>query len=104
MNVAELLKSRGITDEVIAGLPKEVAATLEAYRTEADTALSTASTKAQEAEEARRQAQLEREEIDNYVKTYGMSLTEKADLEAKLNATNSYLKSLKDQGFDVEVP
>jgi hypothetical protein len=102
--VAELLKSAGVADDVVAGLPKEVASTLEGYISQADSKLSTAAQEAQKAEESRRQAELERKEIDTYVKTYETSLNAQGSLKAKYDANVAYLKSLKAQGFDVDVP
>ena len=104
MTLAELLKSANVADDVIAGLPKEVSATLEGYVSEADTKLQTATTEAQKAEEARRQAELERQEINTYVEKYGTSLTQMADVQAKYDATLAYLKTLKAQGFDIKFP
>lgn len=103
-NVAELLKASGLTDDVIAGLPKEVSATLDRYASEADTKLSTAAQKAADAEEARRQAELERKEIDAYVTKYETSLNEQGSLQAKYDAALAYVESLKGQGFDVKLP
>jgi len=102
--VQELLKNAGIADEVAAGLPKEVFAALTGYVSEADTKLSTAAQEAQKAEEARRQAELERKEIDAYVTKYETSLNEQGSLKDKYDATLAYLESLKTQGFDVKIP
>lgn len=99
--VAELLKSAGIADDVAAGLPKEVVTALTGYVSEADTKLQTASQEAQKAEEARRQAELERKEINDYVENYGTSLTKMASVEAKNEAMATYIKKLKADGFAV---
>ena len=99
--VAEVLKSAGIADDVAAGLPKEVVTALTGYVSEAETKLSAASEAEQTAEEARRQAELERKQINDYVTNYGTSLTEMASVKAKNEAQTAYLKSLKDQGFTV---
>jgi len=104
MTVAELLKSHNITEEVISGLPKEVVAHLEGYVTQADTKLQTATSEATKAEEARRQAELERTEINNYVETYGKTLTDSASVKAENDALKTYLESLKTQGFDIKIP
>lgn len=104
MTLAELLKSANIAEDVIAGLPKEVSTTLEGYVSEADTKLQSATTEAEKAEEARRQAELERQEINQYVEKYGTSLTQMADVQAKYDATLAYLKTLKAQGFDIKFP
>lgn len=103
-SVAEVLKSAGITDEVASGLPKEVVAALGGYVAEADVKLSTAAQESSKAEEARRQAELERKEIDAYVKKYELSLNEQGSLEAKNKALTAYVESLKSQGFDVKIP
>jgi len=102
--LAELLKTAGVADDVAAGLPKELAATLEGYISEADTKLSTAAQKAAEAEEARRQAEIERRDVQKYVDDYSASLNEQGSLKAKYEATLAYLESLKTQGFDVKIP
>lgn len=102
--VAEILKSAGIADDVAAGLPKEVVAALGGFVAEADTKLSTAAQKSSEAEEARRQTELERKEIEEYVGKYETSLNEQGSLKAKYDAAVAYLESLKTQGFDVKLP
>jgi hypothetical protein len=102
--VQELLKSSGLTDEVIAGLPKEAITTFGGVLTEANTKLSTAAQEAQKAEEARRQAELERKEVTEYVNKYETSLNEQGSLKAKYDAAVAYLESLKTQGFDVKIP
>jgi hypothetical protein len=104
MTVAEVLKAAGVTDEVAAGLPKEVVAALGGYVSSADTKLSTAAQEAQKAEEARRQAELERKEVTEYVNKYETSLNEQGSLKAKYDAAVAYLESLKTQGFDVKIP
>jgi len=104
MTVAELLKQAGIADEVAAGLPKEVVTALTGYVSEADTKLSTAAEEARKAEEARRQIELERKDIDKYVHEFGTTVVEKAEAEARANAAEAYLKSLKTQGFDIKYP
>lgn len=101
MTVAELLRSKNITVEVINGLPKDVISHLEGYVTEADTRLQTATSEATKAEEARRQAELERKEIDDYVNNYGTSLTKMSGVEAKNKALVTYLKEIKAKGFEV---
>lgn len=101
MTVAELLKAKGIADEVISGLPKEISAHLEGYLSEADTKLSTAQQEHIQAEEARRQEELNAKEVKEYVERYGNSVAEFAGNNAKMAATTAYLKSLKDQGYDV---
>lgn len=102
--VAEVLKSEGIADDVAAGLPKEVVSALTGYVSEADTKLSTATTEATKAEEARRQAELERQEVAKYVEDYGTSLTKMGSVEAENKAMKTYIESLKAQGFEVELP
>jgi len=101
MTVEELLKSKGIAEDVITGLPKEVIGHLTGYVSEADTKLQTATEAARTAEEARRQAELEKQEIDKYVTDYGTSLTKMSSVEAKNAAYVEYLKKLKAQGFEV---
>lgn len=101
MTVAELLASKGIAADVIAGLPKEIAGHLEGYLSEADTKLSTAQQETIKAEEARRQAELEKNDVHTYVEEYGTALTDLTSANAKLSAASAYLKSLKDQGYDV---
>jgi len=102
--VAELLKAAGVADEVAAGLPKEVVTALTGYVSEADTKLQTATAEATKAEEARRQAELERQEINEYVEKYGTTVTQVADANARAEAAETYLKSLKSQGFDIKYP
>jgi len=101
MTVAELLKSKGIADEVAAGLPKEIVTHLEGYLTEADTKFQTAQSEAAKAEEARRVAELERKEVAQYVENYGKSLTEITSLKAKNKAMAAYLETIKKDGFEV---
>ena len=102
--VAELLKQAGVADEVAAGLPKEALAAFSGVLTEAETKLQTAAQKAAEAEEARRQAELERKEINDYVTNYGTTVTDLAAANARAEAAETYLKSLKTQGFDIKYP
>jgi len=102
--VQEVLKAAGIGDEIAAGLPKEVVTALTGYVSEADTKLTTAQQEAEKAAELRRQAELDKKEITDYVANYGTKLTDTASLQAKYDATVTYLKSLKDQGFDVTIP
>jgi hypothetical protein len=102
--VAEVLKSAGVADDVAAGLPKEVVSALSGLVADADTKLSTAAQAAQKAEEARRQAELERKEIEDYVSKYETSLNEQGSLKAKYDAAVAYMESLKAQGFDVKIP
>ena len=102
--VAEILKAAGIGDEIAAGLPKEVVTALTGYVSEADTKLTTAQKEAEKAAELRRQAALEKDETKTYVEQYGTKLTDQASLQAKYDATVTYLKSLKDQGFDITIP
>ena len=102
--VQEILKSAGVADDVAAGLPKEVLAAFNGITADADTKLSTAAQKAAQAEEARRQAELEKQEIETYVSKYETSLNEQGSLKAKYDATVAYLESLKTQGFDVKLP
>jgi hypothetical protein len=103
-NVAELLKAAGIKDEVVAGLPKEVAAALEGIASQAETTLTAAQKEKLAADEARRQAELDRAEITRTVESYGDSLTKQGSLEAENKALKTYLESLKTQGFDVTLP
>ena len=72
--VSEVLKAAGIADDVANGLPKEVVSALTGFVSEADSKLSTAAQEAQKAEEARRQAEIERKEITEYVAKYETSL------------------------------
>jgi hypothetical protein len=102
--VAEILKSAGVADDVAAGLPKEVLAAFNGITADADTKLSTAAQESRKAEEARRQAKLERDDMQKYVEEYGQTLNQQGSLQAKYDATVAYVKSLKDQGFDVELP
>lgn len=101
MTVEELLKSKGIAEDVITGLPKDVIGHLTSYVSEADTKLQTATEAATTAEEARRQAELEKQEIDKYVTDYGNSLTKTSSIEAKNAALTAYLTKLKADGFAV---
>lgn len=101
MTVEELLKSKGIAEDVITGLPKDVIGHLTGYVSEADTKLQTATDAARTAEEARRQAELEKQEIDKYVTDYGNSLTKTSSIEAKNAALTAYLTKLKADGFAV---
>lgn len=102
--VAEILKSAGIADDVASGLPKEVLAAFNGITADADTKLSTAAQEARKAEEARRQAEIERKDMQKYVEDYGQTLNQQGSLQAKYDATVAYVKSLKAQGFDVELP
>ena len=102
--VTEILKSAGVADDVAAGLPKEVLAAFNGITADADAKLSTASQESRKAEEARRQAEIERKEMEKYVEDYGATLNAQGSLQAKYDATVSYVKSLKAQGFDVELP
>src|SRR5437764_834510 len=86
------------------GLTKEVVNAVTGYVSEADTKLSTAAEEAKKAEEARRQAELERKEINEYVEKYGTTVTQVADANARAEAYESYLKALKAQGFDIKIP
>ena len=104
VTIAELLKAANITDEVIAGLPKDVVTAITGYVSDADTKLANATTEAERAAELNRQTKLDRDEIDNYVQSYGQSLTETASIKAKNDALMSYLNSLKTQGFDIKIP
>jgi hypothetical protein len=99
--VAEVLKAANIADDVAAGLPPDVVKALTGYVAQADAKLGTAAEEARKAEEARRQAELERTEINSYVENYGTSLTKMASVEAKNEALTTYLKTLKTQGFTV---
>lgn len=102
--VAEVLKAANVKDEVVAGLPPEVVSALNGYVSTAETTLKTAEQKQEEAAEALRQAGFEKQEIENYVKQYGDSLTETASVKAQNEAMKKYLESLKAQGFDVTIP
>lgn len=102
--VQEILKAAGIGDEIAAGLPKEVVTALTGYVSEADTKLTTAQQEAEKAAELRRQAELDKKEVTDYVANYGAKLTESASLKANNEALVTYLKSLKDQGFDIVIP
>jgi hypothetical protein len=102
--VQEILKAAGIGDEIAAGLPKEVVTALTGYVSEADTKLTAAQQAEVQAAELRRQAELDKKEVTDYVANYGSKLTDTASLQAKYDATVTYLKSLKDQGFDVAIP
>lgn len=102
--VQELLKNSGLADDVVAGLPKEAIAAFGNVLSEADTKLSAAAQEAKTAEEARRQAKLDRDEMQQYVERYSSSLNEQGSIKAKYDAVVSYVNSLKAQGFDVELP
>jgi len=102
--VQEILKAAGLGDEIAAGLPKEVVTALTGYVSEADTKLTAAQQAEVQAAEFRRQAELDKKEVTDYVANYGAKLTETASLEAKNKALVTYLQSLKDQGFDVTIP
>lgn len=101
MTLAELLASKGIAKEVIDGLPKDVIGHVQGFVSEADTKLQTATKEHTDAEEARRQAELERKEIDTYVNEYGTSLTKMASVEASNEAMRTYLKKMKEGGYSV---
>ena len=102
--VQELLKTSGLTDEVIAGLPKEAVAAFGGILTDAETKVSTAAQQAAEAAELRRQAELDRKDIQKYVDDYSASLNDQGSLKAKYDAVVAYVDSLKAQGFDVKLP
>src|ERR1700693_2453596 len=104
MTLAEILKAANIKDEVIAGLPAEVTTALTGYVSEADTKLTTAAQAEANARETLRQAGLEKEEINEYVEKYGATLNETASVRALNESLTAYLKSLKEQGFDVKIP
>jgi hypothetical protein len=104
MTVAEVLKSAGIADDVAAGLAPDVVKALTGFVTDADAKLSTAAQEAEKATELRRQAELDKNEVRDYVEKYGTSLTEMASVEAKNKALVTYLESLKEQGFDIKLP
>src|SRR5579863_1049191 len=101
MTVAELLKSKGIADDVISGLPKEVTVSLDGFVSDAESKLATATDAQTKAEEARRLAEEERKEVTTYVERYGENLNKLTANEARMKAAAAYLKTLKDQGFDV---
>lgn len=103
-SLAETLKNAGITEEVISGLPKEVVGAVEGFYSEASTKLQTAEQKETEARETLRLAGLEKQEIDDYVATYGTNLTKTASVEAENKALRTYLEGIKAQGFDVQIP
>lgn len=102
--LAEVLKSAGIADDVVAGLPKEVSAALTGFVSDAETKLSTAAEDKRKAEEVLRQAGLDRKEIEEYVNRYESSLNEQGSTKARLDAALAYIESLKTQGFDVKLP
>jgi hypothetical protein len=102
--VQELLKTSGLTDEVIAGLPKEAVAAFGGILTDAETKVSTAAQQAAEAAELRRQAELDRKDIQKYVDDYSASLNDQGSLKAKYDAVVAYVDSLKAQGFDAKLP
>lgn len=99
--VAEYLKSQGIADEIAAGLPADVAKALTSYMGTADTKLTEATTATTKAEEARRQAELERKEVAEYVEKYGSDLTKMTSLESTNKALVTYLNDQKAKGFAV---
>lgn len=99
--VAEYLKAQGIADEVAAGLPADVAKALTGYMSTADTKLSEATSATTKAEEARRQAELERKEVAEYVERYGSDLTRLTSLESTNKALTTYLTDQKAKGFTV---
>lgn len=101
MTVAELLKSKGIADDVIAGLPKDISSHLEGYLSDADTKLSAAAQDKSQADELRRQAELDKQEVHDYVERYGNSLNDMASAQARDAARTTYLAKLKEQGVDV---
>jgi hypothetical protein len=102
--VQEILKTSGLIDEVIAGLPKEAVAAFGGILTDAETKVQTAAQQASEAAELRRQAELDRKDIQKYVDDYSLSLNKQGSLQAKYDAVVAYVDSLKAQGFDVKLP
>lgn len=102
--LAEVLKAANVKDEVIAGLPPDVVAAVTGFVSQADTTLQTAAQKETEAREALRLAQLQDKDTKDYVANYGIALTEVGSAKAEAEALRTYLKSLKDQGFDVQIP
>jgi hypothetical protein len=102
--VQEILKTSGLIDEVIAGLPKEAVAAFGGILTDAETKVQTAAQQASEAAELRRQAELDRKDIQKYVDDYSLSLNNQGSLQAKYDAVVAYVDSLKAQGFDVKLP
>lgn len=99
--VAEYLKSQGIAEEVAAGLPADVAKALTGYMGSAESKLTEAATASAKAEEARRQAELERKEVGEYVDRYGSDLTRLTSLESTNKALVTYLNDQKAKGFTV---
>jgi hypothetical protein len=102
--VAEILKAAGIGDEIAAGLPKEVVTALTGYVSEADTKLTAAQQAEAQAAELKRIAELEKKDVKTYVEQYGTKLREQAGLQANYDAAVVTLKSLRDQGFTVDIP
>lgn len=100
----EILKTNGIAEDVIAGLPPAVVTAVTGYVSQADTTLQTAAQKEAAAAEALRQAALEKDDINRYVENYGNSLTKVASVEAENKALKTYLESLKTQGFEITLP
>lgn len=99
--LADVLKSAGIAEDVIKGLPTEVIGHVETFYTQAESKLTAAQQAEQQAAELRRQAELDKKEVTDYVENYGTDLTKMASVNAQLAARTAYLKKMKEQGFEV---
>jgi len=102
--VAEILKTAGIKDEVIAGIPAEAVTALTGYVSDADTKLTSAQQAEAQAAELKRITELEKKEVLDYVENYGNKLRETSSIQAKYDAAVAQLKSLREQGFTVDLP
>ena len=103
MTLAELLKSKGITDEVINGLPKDVLGHMDAFATDAGSKLTAAQTEAAKAAETLRLSEMTKAEVNEYVERHADTLTRLSSTEAKNKAYVAYLSELKEKGFDIPV-
>lgn len=99
--LAEVLKAANVKDEVIAGLPPDVVAAVTGFVTQADTTLQTAAQKEAAAQESLRLAKLTEKDTQDYVANYGVTLDKVGSIEAKYKALNTYVESLKAQGFEL---
>jgi hypothetical protein len=101
VTVAEIAKEMGID---AGSLDPKFVAKLDETFTASATQLSTAQQLKQQAEADLQKAQKDREEIDTYIAQFGADQTALAALQANNAAMAASLKTLKEQGFQVDIP
>lgn len=102
--LAELLKSANVAEDVINGLPKDVAAAIETHLTAADEKFTSATQAQEKAAELQRLADLKEKEIADYVAQYGSKLVDTSAMQAELAAMKAAMAELEKQGFKVNIP